>query len=112
MSIDDYGTGYSSLQQLTRIAFSELKIDQSFIQDSIANEMARIVVKSSIDMARELRVKSVAEGVETQQDWDMLKNMGCDVVQGYFVSKPMSLASFIKYSAENSPRYQSSQLLF
>ncbi|MXS82389.1 EAL domain-containing protein [Nitrosomonas oligotropha] len=112
LSIDDYGTGYSSLQQLTRIAFSELKIDQSFIQDSIANEMARIVVKSSIDMARELSVKSVAEGVETQQDWDMLKNMGCDVVQGYFVSKPMSLASFIKYSAENSPRYKNSQLLF
>lgn len=102
LSIDDYGTGYSSLQQLTRIAFSELKIDQSFIQDSIANEAARVVVKSSIDMARELGVKSVAEGVETQQDWDMLKSMGCDAVQGYFISKPMSLDSFIRYSAGNT----------
>jgi len=105
LSIDDYGTGYSSLQQLTRIAFSELKIDQSFIQDSIANEAARVVVKSSIDMARELGVKSVAEGVETLQDWDMLKSMGCDAVQGYFISKPLSLDSFIKYSAGSILRH-------
>jgi EAL domain-containing protein (putative c-di-GMP-specific phosphodiesterase class I) len=105
LSIDDYGTGYSSLQQLTRIAFSELKIDQSFIQDSIANEAARVVVKSSIDMARELGVKSVAEGVETLQDWDMLKSMGCDAVQGYFISKPLNLDSFIKYSAGNILRH-------
>lgn len=105
LSIDDYGTGYSSLQQLTRIAFSELKIDQWFIQDLIANEAARVVVKSSIDMARELGVKSVAEGVETRQDWDMLKSMGCDAVQGYFISKPLNLDSFIKYSADNILRH-------
>ncbi len=103
LSIDDYGTGYSSLQQLTRIAFSELKIDQSFIQDSINNEATRIVVKSSIDMARELNVKSVAEGVETREDWDMLKEMGCNMAQGYFIAKPMkNLDTFIGYFAENN----------
>lgn len=102
LSIDDYGTGYSSLQQLTRIAFSELKIDQSFIQDSANNEATRIVVKSSIDMARELNVKSVAEGVETQEDWDMLKNMGCNMAQGYFIAKPMNLDSFAGYFAKNN----------
>lgn len=101
LSIDDYGSGYSSLQQLTRIAFSELKIDQSFVQDLANNEAARIVTKSSIDMARELKVRSVAEGVERQQDWDMLRNMGCDIAQGYFIAKPMNLKSFTKFCEEN-----------
>lgn len=99
LSIDDYGTGYSSLQQLTRIAFSELKIDQSFVKDFADNEALRIVVESSIDMAHKLRVKSVAEGVETRQDWDTLKNMGCDMAQGYFIAKPMDLVSFDEFCA-------------
>lgn len=102
LSIDDYGTGYSSLQQLTRIAFSELKIDQSFVQDLANDEAARIVVKSSIDMARELKVKSVAEGVEIRQDWDMLKDMGCDTAQGYLIAKPMNLDAMVEFSAANS----------
>ncbi len=90
LSIDDFGTGYSSLQQLTRIAFSELKIDQSFVKDFADNDALRIVVESSIDMAHKLKVKSVAEGVETQQDWDTLKTIGCDTAQGYFIAKPMN----------------------
>ncbi|HUX82740.1 MAG TPA: EAL domain-containing response regulator [Halothiobacillus sp.] len=94
LSIDDYGTGYSSLQQLTRIAFSELKIDQSFVKNLSQNEALRIVVQSSIDMARRLGVKSVAEGVETREDWDTIARMGCDTVQGYFIAKPMSLQDF------------------
>lgn len=97
LSIDDYGTGYSSMQQLGRIAFSELKIDQSFVKDLSESEAMRIVVESSIDMAHKLQVKSVAEGVETQKDWDMLKSMGCDTAQGYFIAKPMSLASFTNF---------------
>jgi EAL domain-containing protein (putative c-di-GMP-specific phosphodiesterase class I)/AmiR/NasT family two-component response regulator len=99
LSIDDYGTGYSSMQQLTRIAFSELKIDQSFVQDLADNEALRIVVESSIDMAHKLQVKSVAEGVETQRDWDMLKSVGCDTAQGYFIAKPMNLVSFVNFCA-------------
>nr|ART40773.1 L523 [uncultured bacterium] len=103
LSIDDYGTGYSSMQQLTRIAFGELKIDQSFVKDFADNEALRIVVESSIDMAHKLQVKSIAEGVETQQDWDMLKNMGCDTAQGYFIAPPMDLASFIEFCARYKP---------
>lgn len=94
LSIDDYGTGYSSLQQLTRIPFSELKIDQSFIKDFSDNEASRIIVESSIEMARKLEIKSVAEGVETQQDWNALKAAGCNVAQGYFIARPMALAAF------------------
>lgn len=99
LSIDDYGTGSSNLQQLTRIAFSELKIDQSFVKDFSENKALRIVVESSIDMAHKLLVKSVAEGVETKQDWDALKTVGCDVVQGYYIAKPMDEKSFHDFVA-------------
>lgn len=104
LSIDDYGTGYASMQQLTRIAFTELKIDQSFVTDFATNHALRIIVESSIDMAHKLQVKSVAEGVETQQDWDMLKSMGCDTVQGYYVARPMNLSAFIDFCTEYSAR--------
>jgi EAL domain-containing protein (putative c-di-GMP-specific phosphodiesterase class I)/DNA-binding NarL/FixJ family response regulator len=99
LSIDDYGTGYSSMQQLTRIPFSELKIDQSFVKDCADNKAMRIVVESSIDMAHKLRVKSVAEGVETKRDWDTLKSIGCDTVQGYFIAKPMDATAFGSFVA-------------
>lgn len=99
LSIDDYGTGSSSLQQLTRIAFSELKIDQSFVKDFADNKTLRIVVESSIDMAHKLLVKSVAEGVETQQDWDALKVVGCDTAQGYFIAQPMDVKAFSDFVA-------------
>lgn len=97
LSIDDYGTGYSSLQQLTRIPFSELKIDQCFVKDCTDNPEMNIVVKSSIDLARKLGIKSVAEGAETQQDWDTLKMMGADTVQGYFIAKPMAQEIFLEF---------------
>lgn len=97
LSIDDYGTGYSSMQQLTRICFGELKIDQSFVMDATQDAALRIVVESSIEMAHKLQVKSVAEGVETQQHWDMLRDMGCDTAQGYFIAKPLSLSAFNEF---------------
>ena len=97
LSIDDYGTGYTSIQQLTRIAFGELKIDQSFIKNFAQNEAMHMAVESSIEMASKLEVKSVAQGVETQQDWDLLQSMGCDTAQGYFIAAPMSLSDFTEY---------------
>jgi EAL domain-containing protein (putative c-di-GMP-specific phosphodiesterase class I)/AmiR/NasT family two-component response regulator len=102
LSIDDYGTGYSSMQQLTRIPFGELKIDKSFVKDFADNEALRIVVESSIDMAHKLNIKSIAEGVETQQEWDTLKAMGCDTAQGYFIAKPLNMASFIEFCTKGS----------
>lgn len=97
LSIDDYGTGSSSLQQLTRIAFGELKIDQSFVTDFADNKALRIVVESSVNMAHKLKIKSVAEGVETQQDWDALKAIGCDTAQGYYIAKPMDESLFFGF---------------
>ena len=103
LSIDDYGTGFSSMQQLTRVPFTELKIDRSFISDSAYNSSSRVVVESSVQMAQKLKVKSVAEGVETRGEWDMLHDMGCDLVQGYFIAKPMDVDSFITYCKRFTP---------
>lgn len=89
LSIDDYGTGYSALQQLTRVPFTELKIDQSFVRTATQHETTRIVVESSLDIARKLKLKSTAEGIETPQQWKLLKAMGCDIAQGYLIAKPM-----------------------
>ena len=103
LSIDDYGTGSSNMEQLTRIAFSELKIDQSFVKGFPENRALRIVVESSIDMAHKLHVTSVAEGVESRQDWDALKAAGCIVAQGYFIAQPMEAKAFAEFAANYQP---------
>ena len=95
LSIDDYGTGYSSMQQLTRIAFTELKIDRSFVSNAIKDPTARVILKSSVKMAKKLNIDSVAEGVETRADFDLLCQLHCDMAQGYFIAKPMSYADFV-----------------
>ena len=89
LSIDDYGTGYSSMHQLTRIAFTELKIDQSFVANAVKQESARVILESSLGMAKKLNITAVAEGVETQADWNLLRGLGCDLAQGYFIARPM-----------------------
>ena len=98
LSIDDFGTGYSSMQQLTRIPFTELKVDRTFVMNAATNEAARIILKSSLHLARELNIKAVGEGVETQQEWDLLQDLGCDLAQGYFVAKPMDAAAYMKWT--------------
>lgn len=103
LSIDDYGTGYASMQQLTRIPFTELKIDQSFVTGCTTNDWTRAIVESSVSMARRLGIKSVAEGVESQTDLDVLKDMNCDVAQGYFIAKPMDAGTFLKFCSGYQP---------
>ncbi len=94
LSIDDYGTGYSSMQQLSRIPFTELKIDQSFVMSATEKESSKVILSSSLDMAKKLKLKVVAEGVETRAHWNLLKELGCDIAQGYFIAKPMEAAAF------------------
>jgi EAL domain-containing protein (putative c-di-GMP-specific phosphodiesterase class I) len=103
LSIDDYGTGYSSMQQLARIAFTELKIDQSFVMSALDVEASRVILESSLDMARRLKVRSVAEGVETRAHWDLLLTLGCDIAQGYFIARPMDAADFTRWASEWTP---------
>lgn len=97
LSVDDYGTGFSSLQQLTRVPFTELKIDQSFVTNCGLNPSSKTIVESSVEMARRLDIKSVAEGVETQADWDLLKVAGCDLAQGWFIAQALPQTDFIEF---------------
>lgn len=103
LSVDDYGTGSSNIQQLTRVAFSELKIDQSFVKNCADNKELGVIVRSSIDMAHRLKMPCTAEGVETRSDWDALRDMDCDVAQGYYISRPVSLADFQAFCQKHSP---------
>lgn len=100
LSIDDYGTGYSSMQQLTRIAFTELKIDQSFVMNAVKHSSARVILESSLKMAKKLNITSVAEGVETQLDFDLLCKLRCDLVQGNFIARPMEYGDLLGWIRE------------
>jgi EAL domain-containing protein (putative c-di-GMP-specific phosphodiesterase class I) len=88
-SIDDYGTGYSSLAYLKRLPARELKIDRAFISDMTANAQSQVIVRSTIQLAHELGLLVVAEGIEDQATWDQLRSLGCDVAQGFFIARPM-----------------------
>ncbi|MFQ3236643.1 MAG: EAL domain-containing protein (putative c-di-GMP-specific phosphodiesterase class I)/ActR [Paraglaciecola sp.] len=89
LSIDDFGTGYSSLQQLIRVPFSELKIDQAFIRKLTTDKECFTISKISIMLAHELGMGVVAEGIESKNEWNILKQLGCDEGQGYWMGKPM-----------------------
>jgi EAL domain-containing protein (putative c-di-GMP-specific phosphodiesterase class I)/CheY-like chemotaxis protein len=89
LSVDDYGTGRSNMQQLLRIPFLDLKIDRSFVAGAAQNKALEIALSSSLELARKLRRNSVAVGVETREDWDLLRDLGCTYAQGYYIAKPM-----------------------
>lgn len=89
LSIDDYGTGFSSMQQLARIPFTELKMDRSFVHGAHSHEHLRVMLQSAIEMAGRLAISSVAEGVETMDDWALLQRLGCNLAQGWLIAKAM-----------------------
>jgi EAL domain-containing protein (putative c-di-GMP-specific phosphodiesterase class I) len=89
LSIDDYGTGFSSMQQLARIPFTELKIDRSFVRGAPERDSLQVILRSAIEMANRLGLTTVAEGVETLQEWRMLQEFGCSLGQGWLIAKPM-----------------------
>ena len=95
LSIDDFGTGYSSMEKLKQLPFTELKIDRAFVFGAARDDAARAILESSVRLGRALNMKIVAEGVETQEDWDLVVHVGCDEVQGFFAAKPMPADEFI-----------------
>lgn len=98
LSVDDFGTGHSSLAKLKQIPFTELKIDRTFVNDAINKPSRRAILESSVELARKFKMKIVAEGVETREDWDLVKELECDYAQGYYCARPMpgkELAGFI-----------------
>jgi EAL domain-containing protein (putative c-di-GMP-specific phosphodiesterase class I)/CheY-like chemotaxis protein len=90
LSIDDFGTGHSSLAQLRDLPFQELKVDRGFVHRAGDNPVAGAILRASVEMAGQLGMTSVAEGVEDAGDWRFLRHVGCDVGQGYFIGRPMA----------------------
>jgi EAL domain-containing protein (putative c-di-GMP-specific phosphodiesterase class I)/DNA-binding NarL/FixJ family response regulator len=94
LSIDDFGTGHSSLAQLRDLPFDELKIDRGFVHRAATDETLRAICSATLRMAQQLRMQVVAEGVETKEDWQLLEALGCDTAQGYLVARPMPAENF------------------
>jgi EAL domain-containing protein (putative c-di-GMP-specific phosphodiesterase class I)/FixJ family two-component response regulator len=97
LSIDDFGTGYSMMQQLRNIPATELKIDRSFVMEMQTNERDRIMVYKTIEMGHELGMHVIAEGVETQDQLELLRLKGCDSAQGYLFSRPLPLKETVRW---------------
>ena len=97
LSIDDYGTGYSSLSRLIKLPVNELKIDKSFVKNMDINKDDDVVVKSTIDLAHNLGMTVVAEGVEGEAAMKMLKQYSCDIAQGFLISRPLPVPEFDKF---------------
>ncbi|WP_018150821.1 EAL domain-containing protein [Leeia oryzae] len=92
--IDDFGTGYSSLSYLQKLPVEYIKIDQSFIRNMGTSKDAELIVRSTIDLVHELGHKVVAEGIETEENWQHLAQLGCDIAQGYLIARPMASGVF------------------
>jgi diguanylate cyclase (GGDEF)-like protein/PAS domain S-box-containing protein len=104
ISMDDFGTGYSSLAYFRMFPFDKVKIDQSFIADMIDNPQSRAIIRSVIGLGRGLGVPVVAEGVETTEQLDALRDEGCDQVQGYLISRPNPIGHFASVVLDRSGR--------
>jgi EAL domain-containing protein (putative c-di-GMP-specific phosphodiesterase class I) len=97
LSIDDFGAGYAMMQQFRNIPATELKIDKSFVQQMMDNDRDRIMVQKTIEMGHELGLQVMAEGVETQEQLDLLRSNGCDSAQGYLFSRPIPAGEMVNW---------------
>jgi EAL domain-containing protein (putative c-di-GMP-specific phosphodiesterase class I) len=107
LSIDDFGTGHSSLAQLRDVPFNELKIDRGFVCGARNNQIIRPMLEGSLGIAKRMGMRSVAEGVESVSDWNLLRELGCDLAQGYFIGKPMAPEHIWKWLNEWYVRLES-----
>ena len=105
VSLDDFGTGFSSLSLLASLPIHELKIDKSFIDKILVDEKAKRLVHSIISIGKDLKLTTIAEGVEEKTQLAILKVFGCDLIQGYYFSKPLSKIDLVEFllSQEREP---------
>jgi EAL domain-containing protein (putative c-di-GMP-specific phosphodiesterase class I) len=97
LSLDDYGAGHGSMLQLSRIPFTEVKLDRRLVHDAWKRPHLRPLLQHTIDSAHELGVPSVAEGIETREDWDFMQSLGCDAAQGYLIARPMPASQLLAW---------------
>jgi EAL domain-containing protein (putative c-di-GMP-specific phosphodiesterase class I) len=102
LHVDDFGTGYSSLSHLHRFPIDALKVDRSFVISMGESDENMEIVRTIIALAHNLKLKTVAEGVETRGALEQLKKLGCDFAQGYFFSRPMEVSEATKFISENT----------
>jgi EAL domain-containing protein (putative c-di-GMP-specific phosphodiesterase class I) len=100
LSIDDFGTGYSSLAYLKELPVNELKIDRTFVETMTSNRGDAFIVRSTIDLAHNLRLQVVAEGVEDAETMSELTDLGCNIAQGFHLSRPLPAHEFDQWLAE------------
>jgi len=101
LAIDDYGTGASALQRLKRIPFTELKIDREFVAGAPEDKATRTMLAAIVRLAKGLRLGLVAEGVETESEWQLVAAQGVDAVQGYYVARPMPASELSDWLARS-----------
>lgn len=106
LSVDDFGTGYSSLSQLRKLPVQELKIDKSFVLRLNTEPQDQLIVQSTIDMAHGLGLKVVAEGIENLEAWKLLQSWGCNIGQGFYLSRPVSASKLAQTAAALAERQQ------
>ncbi len=109
IAIDDYGTGFANAQQLSRVPATELKIDRSLIHNVALRPQQKTILASTVDLAKNLKLTTVAEGVETEEDYKVLRALGVDLVQGYYLSKPLypdDLLTWVKTGLSQLRRQQ------
>jgi EAL domain-containing protein (putative c-di-GMP-specific phosphodiesterase class I)/ActR/RegA family two-component response regulator len=97
LALDDYGTGYATMQQLNRLPLSHLKIDSSFVTEAANRPKLRTLLESSITLAHKLGLKAVAEGIETEEAWELLRSLQCDIAQGFLVAHPMPAETVVDW---------------
>jgi EAL domain-containing protein (putative c-di-GMP-specific phosphodiesterase class I) len=100
LSIDDFGTGFSTMEQVSRLPVSELKIDRAFVAGTPTNPRTRHILQASLQLGHSLNLSCVCEGVETREEWELVHTLGADTVQGYFVAKPMDMVTLIGWLAK------------
>ena len=102
LAIDDFGTSYSSLERLAWIPFTSLKIDMRFISEITTSSTARIIVESAIKLAKRLKLNTVAEGIETEDQLKLLKDLGCNHGQGWLFARAMAFQSAMDWAEMNN----------
>jgi EAL domain-containing protein (putative c-di-GMP-specific phosphodiesterase class I) len=100
LSIDDFGTGSSSLERLRHIPFTEIKVDRSFVAAAVEERTSRVILESSVALARRLGLQVVAEGVADERTWELVSRLGFDTAQGYFIAPPLPGESLADWSRD------------